>query len=153
MIHIASYDMEHISWYASHNMNQIRVKNDLEIIQESFQNLGINENAREFFNPYGDEDYFSHQQDPVWETEIRSPADGGFNGTCPDRKSGDGLETPDDIEPRKNYFDSESDDDSGNEQYQVWKNVNNVFAGLNDTNRRISGHSISPYNSDNEQVL
>ena len=125
----------------------------LKYFQESFQNLGINENAREFFNPYGDEDYFSHQQDPVWETEIRSPADGGFNGTCPDRKSGDGLETPDDIEPRKNYFDSESDDDSGNEQYQVWKNVNNVFAGLNDSNRRISGHSISPHNSDNEQVI
>ena len=34
----------------------------------------------------------------------------------------------------------------------VWKNVNNVFAGLNETNRRVSGHSISPYNSDTEAI-
>ena len=40
-------------------------------------------------------------QDAVWETEVRSPADGDFSGSCIDRKSGDGLETPDDIEPKK----------------------------------------------------
>ena len=91
----------------------------IRITQESFQNLGLNENSRELFNPYGDEDHSSYNQNPVWETEIRSPADGNFTSSCPERKSGDGLETPDDIEPRKNYFDSESEDDSGNEQYQV----------------------------------
>ena len=51
-----------------------------------------------------------------------------------ERNIGDGLATPDDIEPRKNYLDSESDEeDSNNEQYQVWKNVNAVFAGKKTT--------------------
>ena len=57
-----------------------------------------------------------------------------------ERNIGDGLATPDDIEPRKNYLDSESDEeDSNNEQYQVWKNVNAVFAGKKTTeNPRLS---------------
>ena len=47
-----------------------------------------------------------------------------------ERNLGDGLATPDDIEPRKNYLQSDSDEEEEeSEQYQVWKNVNAVFAG------------------------
>jgi len=64
----------------------------------------------------------------AWSDEIRSPADGN-PGICPDRNAGDGLETPDDAEPKRNYFhESSSGSESDNDQYQVWRNVNNVFA-------------------------
>ena len=115
-------------------------------IQESFINIGINENSR-IFNPYGDDDGTSYSgasgcispngnNEPIWQTELRSPADGGDYSNMTERNIGDGLATPDDIEPRKNYLDSESDEeDSNNEQYQVWKNVNAVFAGKQTTQK------------------
>ena len=73
-----------------------------------------------------------NNQEPLWQTELRSPADGGDYSNMTERNIGDGLATPDDIEPRKNYLQSDSDEEEEedtSEQYQVWKNVNAVFAG------------------------
>ena len=64
----------------------------------------------------------------AWSDEIRSPAD-GKPGICPDRNAGDGLETSDDAEPKRSFvYQSSSDSESETDQYQVWRNVNNVFA-------------------------
>ena len=39
------------------------------------------------------------------------------------------TETPDEAEPKRNdLYDTSSQSESENEQYQVWRNVNNVFA-------------------------
>ena len=108
-------------------------------LKESFINIGINENSR-MFNPFGDDDGTTsysgasgcispNNQEPLWQTELRSPADGGDYSNMTERNIGDGLATPDDIEPRKNYLQSDSDEEDTSEQYQVWKNVNAVFAG------------------------
>lgn len=97
------------------------------------------------FNPFGDDDGTTYSGasgcispntnnnpacEPLWQTELRSPADGGDYSNMTERNLGDGLATPDDIEPRKNYLQSDSDEEEEeSEQYQVWKNVNAVFAG------------------------
>merc|ERR1711973_722412 len=97
------------------------------------------------FNPYGEADPISDRiTKEAWSDEVRSPAD-GKSGIHPDRNAGDGLETPDEAEPKRNdLYDTSSQSESENEQYQVWRNE------LNEKNRRISGHSMSPFESESE---
>lgn len=100
---------------------------------------------RSLYNPYGEvEDFGPGNVKKAWSDEIRSPAD-GKPGICPDRNAGDGLETSDDAEPKRSFvYQSSSDSESETDQYQVWRNE------LNEKNRRISGHSMSPFESESD---
>ncbi|CAG5105018.1 Oidioi.mRNA.OKI2018_I69.chr1.g1761.t1.cds [Oikopleura dioica] len=78
-----------------------------------------------------------------WSDEVRSPADGMHGLEKSDnRDSGDGLAASSGADI--NHV-------TQKEGFEMWKDVDDVFAGLNEKHRRVSGHSISPNSSVSEE--